>query len=162
NQVVVGQRFEPADAAAVLAEQSFIVLGPQPEPEPQRGADRRGGGHARGTSRGGAVWSLRAAMNSADQLFALALAASHSAFVICFTPSPLQAFLPAQSCLAVLHSLVPLHALTPSHFTFASSAAFAADRGAAVNAIAAAAASARPESLFTELVLSWAIYAIPR
>jgi hypothetical protein len=51
--------------------------------------------------------------------------------------------------------------LTPSHFTFASSAAFAADSGAALNAIAAAAAGARPENFLTELVL-WAIYAIPR
>ena len=33
---------------------------------------------------------------------------------------------------------------------------------AAGDPAAAAAASARPETLFTELVLSWAIYAIPR
>jgi hypothetical protein len=59
-------------------------------------------------------------MSLIDQLFALALAASHSAFVICFTPSPLQAFLPAQSCFAVLHSLVPLHAFT-LHFRFVGS-----------------------------------------
>ena len=140
NQVVVGERFEPGDAAAVLAEQCFIVLGPQPEPEARVTWEvvierrRRGGSAPR-----------RRELQPA-QLFAFALAASHSAFVISTTPWPLQALWPLHSFFAVLHAPVPLHAFTPSHFTFASSPAFAADSGAAVNAIAAAVASARPES----------------
>ncbi len=81
NEVVVGQGFEPRDAATVLAEQCFIVLGPQPEPESQM--IDMGSGHRR-RRRGG---SARAAMSlQSDQLFAFALAASHSAFDISVTP----------------------------------------------------------------------------
>ena len=43
NQVVVGQGFEPGDAAAVLTEQGLVMLGPQPEPESQRGGHARSG-----------------------------------------------------------------------------------------------------------------------
>src|SRR5947199_10162883 len=54
--------------------------------------------------------------------FALAFAASHSAFVISRNPLPLQEFWPLQALLALLHAECPLQELTPSHSTFPSPA----------------------------------------
>src|ERR1700748_314805 len=71
---------------------------------------------------------------------ALALAASHLAWVISTKPLPLQEVWPLQELLALLQADLPLQELTPSHFTFASSAALALVTAAIEKTIAAAAA----------------------
>src|SRR5215469_2765037 len=86
----------------------------------------------------GPLWS--------DQLLpALALAASHCAWVISRNPFPLQEFWPLQALFALLHAECPLHELTPSHFTFASSAR-AVLAPTVENMTAAAAARATPDN----------------
>src|ERR1700761_3238516 len=72
---------------------------------------------------------------------ALALAASHLAWVISTKPWPLQEFWPLQELLALLQADLPLQELTPSHLTLASSA-LAVDTKAVENITAAAAARA--------------------
>src|SRR5437763_16124009 len=79
--------------------------------------------------------------------FALAFAASHSAFVISRNPLPLQEFWPLQALLALLHAECPLQELTPSHFTFPSSAR-AVVAATADNITAPAAATATAAETF--------------
>src|SRR5579862_1587396 len=81
-----------------------------------------------------------------DHLPALALAASHSAWVIIMNPLPLQEFWPLQALLALLQAECPLQEFTPWHFIFASSAC-AAVSGALENTTAAAAARATPDRI---------------
>src|ERR1700730_16352717 len=73
---------------------------------------------------------------------ALALAASHFAWVISTKPWPLQEFWPLQELFADLQAECPLQEFTPSHLTLASSAALAAPTSAVENIPAAAAARA--------------------
>jgi hypothetical protein len=86
---------------------------------------------------------------SADQPpdFALALAASQSAFDIETQPVPLQLFWPLQLFLADLHSEVPLQEFTPVQCTVALSAATDIVASPDVNNIAAAAAIAALDTL---------------
>jgi hypothetical protein len=82
-----------------------------------------------------------------DQDFALAFAASQSAWVIILNPVPLQEFWPLQELLALLQADWPLQEFTPEHFTFASSA-LAVVTATVENMTAAAAARATRERLF--------------
>src|ERR1700748_2947424 len=82
---------------------------------------------------------------------ALALAASHFAWVISTKPLPLQEFWPLQELLAVLQAEWPLQEFTPSHLTLASSAALAVATNAVENITAAAAARATLD-IFREFI----------
>jgi len=79
--------------------------------------------------------------------FALAFAASHSAFDMETHPWPLQLFMPLQLFFADLHSDMPLQELTPEQCTFAVSAATETPVSPDVKNIAAVAAIAAFDNL---------------
>jgi hypothetical protein len=90
----------------------------------------------------------------AASAFALAFAASQSAFVIDTQPVPLQLFIPLQLFFADLHSEVPLQEFTPEQCIVAPSAAADTPANPEVNNIAAAAANAALDTLFICMIAS--------
>jgi hypothetical protein len=90
--------------------------------------------------------------------FALALAASHSAFVMDVQPIPLQLFMPLQLFFADLHSDIPLQELTPVQWTDAASAATDTVARPELNNIAAAAAIAALDTLLICMIESLNVF----
>ena len=106
----------------------------------------------------GKRWGGLPAAPDGCRYFALAFAASHSAFDMETHPWPLQLFIPLQLFFADLHSEVPLQELTPEQCIVALSAATETPASPDVKNIAAVAAIAAFDNLVICILVTLVSY----